>query len=95
MKGIIAIGIIGLSTFLYWMFSYEGPTNMENELIMSNVEALTQSDYNPNVAYNYQMVNCYENETIGHQTIPRLVGAKCQPCRDRECVRSMQWGKCP
>lgn len=89
------IGIIGFGAILYMGFSHIGLTEVENELIIHNVEALTQSDTNPNIMYGYQMNQCYEKEKIGHQTCQKLVGAKCEPIYGGECKRTMQWGTCP
>lgn len=95
MKVFIGICILGLSAVAYMFFPQIEQTQLDNELAIANVEALTQTDVNPKIMYGYEMVKCYEDEKNGHQTLKKLVGQKCQPMSGGECVRTMQWGECP
>ncbi len=94
MKGSIVISILVLTATLHQKFFHEGSTQMENELTISNIEALSRSEYDPNIAYQHHLEQCYVDEQVGHQILKKNVGAKCKPFPEGECVRSWQWGSC-
>lgn len=66
-------------------------TDVMSTLALANVEALAfdEGPVDPNIAYGYQLTNCYDKNK-------KLIGAVCAPSEDRkaECKYTSAWGKC-
>lgn len=76
----------------YGMYSSQEEVEL-SELALANIEALARSEFpgitDPNKAYGYQLVNCYDNSG-------RITGATCVQVEDpkSECRYSSSWGDC-
>ena len=95
MKRTLIIGILSLGSSTFLLSTFKSHNSNNEELIMSNVEALTQKENNPNICYGYELTKCYKEVVILGRKYQEEVGAVCQPTNlAAECIRSWQWGKC-
>lgn len=84
------LSLVTVVVIVYGSYAFRS-TDVISSLALANVEALAfdEGPIDPNTAYGYKLINCYDKNK-------KITGAICDQVQDTksECKYTSCWGKC-